>query len=833
MTRTTIDFGIDLGTTNSVIAVVNDGKVEIVKNNEHQITPSMVYIDKRGKFYRGHAATHHLSNIKKSSDVQTEFKREMGQNVHRQFQTAGKSLTPEELSAEILAELRRAAGDRFGQQPEAAVITVPAMFELPQNDATARAAKLAGFEASMLLQEPVAAATAYGFESDADKTHWLVYDLGGGTFDASIISIRDNQLSVTRHAGDNYLGGADFDREIVDQVIVPLLRENYDLDTLSRSRIQSDPLTRGRYAKIKVIAEELKKNLSRDESDTVFYEEVFDDDSGDPVDIEIELNRCTFEKWVSPHIQKSLDISSQLIEDAGLKPKDIEKILLVGGSTFVPLVQRQVASLGIEVDRTLDPMTVVAHGAAVFASSQRLPKSMSAAIPVTAGTVQVDLEYEPVGKELSPMVGGKLQVDGATPPTGTTVTINRTTDQGWTSGDLPLDGKGLFFTHVQLRDSGQSSFQIIARDPSGNTVPCTPDSFAITYGMSVAKASLPQAISVGLADGSAQVLLESGTSLPNTSEISRHKSVKLIRQGTDDSLHIPFMSGDHAESELNRVGMSWVLTGNQLARDLPKGSDIEITVEVDASATTSASITIPLLDEQFVVEEKSELEHESVSVMQGRLGRLRTRLDQLHEDISSCSSQATADELRKLTGSNVWAQVEEKIDTWKHGDHVAAGQARNLLADLSQQIKNLEGKVHWPVKLAEYEDVKSKARMAVHEYGGADEKQVLDHLLAEADQAVAAEDPRMLDRALDRLHQLHFALLRRDPRFLAGMLHHLAQEEENFLDRRRGQELLREGALALKRQDAESLHSIIGDLFQLLPPDVSSKIGPAVRADII
>lgn len=833
MSRTTIDFGIDLGTTNSVIAVANEGRIEIIKNDGQQITPSLVYIDKRGKVLRGLPALSALDHPKTSADVQSEFKREMGQKVQRHFHAAGKSMSPEELSAEILQVLREAAAERTGQQPAAAVITVPAMFELPQNDATARAAKLAGFENSVLLQEPVAAATAYGFESDADRTHWLVYDLGGGTFDASIIAVRDNQLSVVKHAGDNYLGGADFDRQIVDRVIVPQLQEAYDLSRLSRSEIMNNRVARGRYAKIKRVAEEIKKSLSRQDSESLFREDVFEDDSGEPVDIDIKLKRTDFEDLIRTHVQKSLDITSQLIQDSGLKPGDIEKVLLVGGSTYVPYVQKQVATLGIQADRSMDPLTVVAYGAAVFASSQRLPKDMVAAAPVSAGTAKLALEYEPVGKNINPPVMGKLEVDGSAPAAGTSVTIKRTTDEGWTSGDLPVDAKGVFFTNVSLRETGQSVFQITARDSSGNALECSPDNFAITYGMSVAKASLPQAISVGLANGRAEVLLPAGTSLPNTSEVYRRKTTRDLRLNSTDEIHIPFMSGDQPESEHNLIGTIWKLAGTSISRDLPKGSDIELTVEVDRSGTSTAYLTIPLLDEQFVVKQDSDLEHETPEVMRERLDILEQRIDAIEAKPTSARSPSVDNLVRKLNSSETIRHIKEKIDHWGHGDHVAAGQARRELVELSKRIKTIEDLLEWPTKLADYEEAKGDVRKAVHEYGDAEERHLLQQLTEEADRAVAAEDPRMLAKAIERIETLGHVLKRRDPRFLAGMLHYLASEEENFIDRRRGQALLQEGALALKRNDQESVGSIISELIRLLPPDAGDRVNSAVRADII
>lgn len=832
MSRTTVDFGIDLGTTNSVISVANEGEIEIIKNNIHEITPSMVYFDKRGRVFRGHAADQNLGRVTSAADVQAEFKREMGQKITRTFEAAGKSMSPEELSAEILKELRSAAGARFGQEPAAAVITVPAMFELPQNDATARAAKLAGFEHSMLLQEPVAAATAYGFQSDTEKAYWLVYDYGGGTFDASIIAVRDGQLSVVRHSGDNYLGGADFERAIVDELIVPRLRDDFDFPNLERANEKSDKVTRGRLAVLKKIAEEVKKNLSRDEAENFYRENVFEDDSGDLVDVEFDLSRAAFEQMINSDVQKSIDITARLIQDAGLRPDDIEKVLLVGGSTFVPLVQQQVATLGIPMDRTMDPMTVVSYGAAVFASAQRMPKGVVAAAPVAAGAARLELEYEPVGKDLTPMIGGKVLVDGAVPPAGSVVVIDRA-DGGWTSGDLPLDGKGLFFTNVQLREKGQSAFKVKVRDAAGTQLECTPDSFAITYGMSVAKASLPQAISVGLADKTAEVLLAAGVSLPATSEVCRKKTVRELRRGSTDSLPIPFMSGDEEELELNRVGTIFMLKGTEISRDLHAGSDIEIVVEVDASMTTAVTITVPLLDQQFELKHASELEHEPVAVMRSRLRKIEERLDELEEKADASDEAAAGREVANYRASSVLEDIDRKIDLWEGDDHVAAGQARNLLVDAAKKVKELAGKVEWPARVTEYEELITEARKVVHEYGDAGDQSMLESLVAEGERAVRDKDPRMLARAEKQLRQLCLAMLQKDPGFWASRLAHLAEQEHTFLDRGRARTLLNEGAMAMRRNDAAALASVVRELYQLLPPDAKAEATAVIGSGII
>ena len=203
MNRTTIDFGIDLGTTNSAIAVFtgNHGEpTRIIKNttdgNDADITPSAVYINKKAALRVGLRAKNRIPDEDTGEDVHTEFKRQMGTDHVYSFKSSGENRKPEELSAEVLKSLRADVQQRTGEVVEASVITVPAAFEAHQTHATLKAAQLAGFKASPLLQEPVAAALAYGFQVDQEKAYWLVYDFGGGTFDAAIIKSEEGAIPV-------------------------------------------------------------------------------------------------------------------------------------------------------------------------------------------------------------------------------------------------------------------------------------------------------------------------------------------------------------------------------------------------------------------------------------------------------------------------------------------------------------------------------------------------------------------------------------------------------------------------------------------------------------
>ena len=257
MARTTIDYGIDLGTTNSSIAVLAGTVPEVVPNKDGSVmTPSAIWFDKRGKQYVGKDAK--ARSLDDEENAAVEFKLRMGENWRKTFRRTGKQMLPEELSAEVLKSLKADVHTNKGEDIKAAVVTVPAAFELPQCEATRRAAVLAGFSLSPLLQEPVAAALAYGFQSASNKVFWLVYDFGGGTFDAAVIQVRDGVIQVVNQAGDNYLGGKNIDWDIVEKLLIPHLLRRRHLDDFNRTNSK----WRSAIAKLKYCAEEAKIQVS-------------------------------------------------------------------------------------------------------------------------------------------------------------------------------------------------------------------------------------------------------------------------------------------------------------------------------------------------------------------------------------------------------------------------------------------------------------------------------------------------------------------------------------------------------------------------------------------
>jgi molecular chaperone DnaK len=385
MASTTLDFGIDLGTTNSAIARLESSGPVVIKNgDETEVTPSVVRIDARGVVTVGRRARQHLEAD--PANTRSEFKRLMGTAERFKFEKAAKTFSSEELSAEVLKALRADARDRTGVDVEAAVITVPALFELSQCEATSKAAQLAGFRVSPLLQEPIASAIACGFSGKPADGYWLVYDLGGGTFDTSLMNARDGRMRVVDHAGDNFLGGKDFDWKLVEHVLEQL-KQQYALPSLARG----NPTYLRALARLKAGCEEAKIELSRRELVSVQIPALCEDDAGVEVDVDVPIRRADFEKLILPSVERSVAIAKALLEKEGLGATALEKLIFVGGPTLTPIIRTAVESaLGLKAEVGIDPMTAVAQGAAVFAGTVRLEPSVAVAVPAQACALQLE-----------------------------------------------------------------------------------------------------------------------------------------------------------------------------------------------------------------------------------------------------------------------------------------------------------------------------------------------------------------------------------------------------------------------------------------------------------
>ena len=344
-------IGIDLGTTNSCVAVLEGGEPKVIPNAEGaRTTPSVVAFkgdeEMVGQIARNQAVTNAKNTI-------SSIKRKMG--TSEKVEANGKKYTPEEISAKILAKLKKDAEAYLGEKVTKAVITVPAYFNDAERQATKNAGKIAGLEVERIINEPTAAALAYGLDKQDKLQTILVYDLGGGTFDVSILELGDGVFEVKSTAGNNRLGGDDFDERIMDYLVDEFKKEN-GVD-LSKDKMAMQ--------RIKDAAEKAKKDLSGMTTAQISLPFIAQNDEG-PLHFETTLSKAKFEDLCRDLFDSTLEPVHKALKDAKLSAKDIDKVILVGGSTRIPYIQELVKrELGQEPNKSVNPDEVVAMGAAI------------------------------------------------------------------------------------------------------------------------------------------------------------------------------------------------------------------------------------------------------------------------------------------------------------------------------------------------------------------------------------------------------------------------------------------------------------------------------------
>jgi molecular chaperone DnaK len=345
-------IGIDLGTTNSCVAVLEGKDVEVITNPEgNRTTPSVVAF-KNGERIVGEAAKRQVVTNK---DSVLSIKRHMG--TDKKVSLDGKEYTPQEISAMILQHLKKYAEDYLGEKVTRAVITVPAYFNDAQRQATKDAGKIAGLEVERIINEPTAAALAFGIDKTDKEQKILVYDLGGGTFDVSILELADGTFEVLATAGDNLLGGDDFDDVVVDYLVDMFKKEN-GID------LRSDRMA---LQRLKEGAEKAKKELSSTLQTQISMPFISAGPSG-PLHVETVLTRAKFEEMTRHLLDRTVAPVRQALKDSGLTKNDIHHVLLVGGSTRMPAVVELIKKeLGKEPNKSVNPDEVVAIGAAIQA----------------------------------------------------------------------------------------------------------------------------------------------------------------------------------------------------------------------------------------------------------------------------------------------------------------------------------------------------------------------------------------------------------------------------------------------------------------------------------
>ncbi len=809
----TVDIGIDLGTTNSAIARAAGEDVTVFKNRDRMdVTPSVVRIDQSGRIIVGRRA--YDSRIVCPGDVALEFKRTMGQSDRIPFESTGRELTAEELSAEVLKSLLEDAARGGGEPATAAVVTVPAAFGQLQCEATARAAKRAGLKQTVLLQEPIAAAIAYGIRPEGQDCRFLIYDLGGGTFDLALMSTHGGQISVIEHRGDSMLGGKDVDQLIVDRILLPAIAAKFNLPPGEPSRQLRQALYRA--------AEEAKIELSQAETFLAVVLDAGNDADGDAIELELEISRAALETLVTPLLQRTVDLCRTALTDAGVEPKELSCMLLVGGPTQMPVVRRLLAGAfpGVTIDTSLDPMTVVARGAALYASTL-VREGDEAETPAAPDAVALQIACEPVWNEPTcPLYGRVDQMpDGAT---ALEVRVEAAGGQ-WSSGWVPV-ADGTFELELHLVGQGVTRFEISLRNEEGRSYPASPASVQVRRGLAVANPPLPHSIGAEVVDeqgvASVDILFPRSTSLPASVRKTYHARHTLRPSEPDRSLAIKIWEGEYPDPEANQWVGGLMIHASEIERPIPEGADIELELRIDASRCMTVEAYVPILDQHFT--ERVYVPEENEEAALDDAEEVRDVVDEQIDRLRTVEYQA------RLVGDDLTRMELRHLERGLEDIHIESANAPrdpDSARRLVQKAKELRGKLSLveqrlrrgsglSLAIREYERVLGDTRRVVAEYAKASEAQEFEILEREGNAAREHGDMNGMKDAIRDLKRLYVRIAAQHDWYWTEWMESIIALPDTHLLPPEARQQLEHGRLALQRGNIADVKAAVRYLWR-------------------
>lgn len=835
--RNKIDYGIDLGTTNSAIARMENGQPTIKKSDRlMDTTPSCVHYTRKKDILVGIDATNAMKQDNtralktfEASNTNTfiEFKRTMGTTHNYYSPNMDKEFSSEELSAEVLKKLKSYIQD---ENIYSIVITVPAKFLNPQNEATMKAARLAGFKHVQLLQEPVAAATAYGLTAKNKDSFWCVFDFGGGTFDAALVKSEEGILSVKDTDGDNWLGGKNLDEAIVDQLIIPYLKQTYSIDSILEDTTKKEILRNA----VKPFAEEAKIQLSFKDTHNILSnlgDFPFEDENGEEPEIDLTITQKDMENVVAPIFQKAIDITKELLKRNNLKGSDLGALILVGGPTFSPILRRMLKEqITDKVDTSVDPMTVVAKGAALFASTITVSDEVKEKTRDKT-KLQLDIKYEPATVELDEMVNIKVlkEKTEGTFPEKIFVDVVRS-DGAWSSGKKQISEKASI-VEVVLNEGQSNSFDIFAYDEGGNKLECQPNQFSMLQGIGGLDGMQVLPYHIGIAKyfhAEGKDLfepvkgLEKNKKVPATGVRNGLKTRTAIRPGmASDFIRIPIYQGDYnAEGTnpvLNNLITEVIISGETLPKLLPEGSDVNITIKVDRSQIMQFTAEFP------TIEHTEELKIE--------IKQTKPPTEEfLAKEISKAKRIA-----QKINADDITEKLDALEDQLENEKGSADGKMK-ILDGLRKELLKLDG----AEKSIEYPKVEEELKEAFYELEDLIEKikrnsndsnlnmnqidAYLEEYRKKVEHVIKDKNIKEAKELITEIVQFYFELMNADNAIDVQFLRHINDTFNSYhwKDANKARQLVNQGLQKATNGNTSGIRNILVQIIGLMPDNEKS-----------
>lgn len=830
MARNKIDYGIDLGTTNSAISRMEKGEPVVIKTDvQKDIMPSCISVNKKGSIKAGDVAYNTMKQDKRratkswykgASNTYVEFKRTMATDTQYQCANLDRNFTSEELSAEVLKALKTFIAD---EAFSSVVITVPAKFTVNQKTATIEAAKMAGFKHCELLQEPIAASMAYGISAEEKNGLWMVFDFGGGTFDAALLKVEDGIMQVFDTEGDNYLGGKNLDYAIVDNIIIPYLEKNYAVEGYLQDPEKKEILRDA----IKTYAEEAKNQLSfKDHWDIMSnLEELGEDEDGEEIELDLTLTQAQVFDVMRPYFQKAVDICKDLMQRNNINGGQISKLILVGGPTHSPLIRQMLKDqVTPNVDTSIDPMTAVATGAALYASTLDSDVSDD---EIKVGTVKLDVNYESTTVEMTEFVPVCLTDGGDFNKVFVEFVRG---DKAWASGKVEIGSNG-DVVELNLLEGKANSFNILCYDDKGNTLPCFPNEITIIQGSVVGAAPLPYNIGIAtwnkdkkrgvfrMAKG-----LEKNKPLPATGVVNDLKTTSQLRPGlSSDVLTVPiYQVDDFSEAEGKSASLyehvaDVVITGDDVDSLITEDSLVDVTLKVDSSE--QMKLEVHFLATDITVEKVLDTSKKHT-------------MEDANEEINKGFAEAT-NSIETLSESGIDVkdlQLELEAIRTDNENTTEKKEVLNHLRELLRKIEKLDEGTEWQRVEQELREEFDKLEKAQDELGNEKSARLVEQLRTQTDNAIRSKNVQVGREVLEQVRSLFIQLTMIYQ--CMGIIRYCNEDFSTirWKDSSRARQLVTRGMEQINNNPTtEGLRQIAAELLGLMPKEDVDNVGGLLK----
>lgn len=816
----TINFGIDLGTTNSLIAKCAGGSVEIFKNpvGHKETLPSVVGFRKE-RILVGDKAREYIE--KDAANVFSSFKRKMGTSESFFVPNLGDFKTPMQLSSMVLNELRNFI--YTGEVLHAAVVTIPASFDTVQSNATKQAGYDAGLKEVVLLQEPIAACLAFvnkGTE-EIEAGNRLVYDLGGGTFDVALVSIKNGEMNVSDHEGNNYLGGVDFDNLIIDKFIIPQIESKGLFQDLATQLKSASGKHNKLYYELLYKAEEAKILLSNTNNADIEFE--IEDDNNEYIEIFLTLTRDAFNALIIEQVTETINFAKSIIERNNLSSQDIKEIVLVGGSTYIPLIRQLLQQqLQIHVNTNIDPTTAVAIGAAYYAATKtstveikpEVQQSNNYAETPSVQTLHVKTAYQRNCNEREEYFSALIQGD----ITGVHYRITRD-DGGFDSGLKAAQPRIEEILHLLPNTFNQ--FKLRFFDANQQPINVTVPDIQIMQGkFSIYGQPLPNDICLEVDDNITkttylELLFEKNAILPIKKTITKTLSRTIVKN-SDDQLLINVLEGSRYATPQSNLPIGIIsINGKDILADLIKGSDIDLTIEVTESRDIKISAYINITGQEY--EEVFTPTARAVNIT-----RLEEEIDYLLR-IANKNLSTLVDMEDYESSGNLQDAVIELEQIRKRLRRLSKDDVTDEKYQLEEQKRKISlivdgsGKDNRVRELREgYFERKDAATYYIEQLKREDFNKRFNQITSNEVEFLNGSES-IIKRKTDELAQLIWDMKKRDLDYVTGLFMHYAMLEDSaYSDPKKAIQLKQRGDGAIERRSAEELLNIIYQLYDLL-----------------